>query len=295
MELIIYLLVGILMLLFLLPRDIFTHKNIYKSIKSKEEEQKEVHFENKTVFKFIHMSRRMSKYIPSSIIEKESDKISDKIQYAGIQNRISIKDFLGAKLLITTITFTFFILITLISPSILNFLITIVASIMAYFVPNNWISMKAKNRQWIIEKEIPTMLSTLAIITDAGLNLIPAMEETVRQHAGELSKEFEKTLEEIHIGVSQQEAFLRLSKRCNIDEITYFVSALTQGLEKGNSGITKIIRKQAKESWDKRKYKAKELAEKASMKLFMPLLLLVFPAFIIFLIVPMVFSLFQTL
>jgi tight adherence protein C len=294
MELVICLLVGVLLFIFLLPREVFINKSIYKSIKRKEEEQKEVEFENRVIFKFIHLSRRMSKYIPATILEKESVKLSNNIQYAGVQNKISVKDFLGAKVLITTITFAFFMFITLISPSMLNFLITIIASIMAYFVPDNWISMKAKRRKWTMEKEIPTILSSLAIITDAGLNLIPAIEETVRQHSGELSKEFEKTLEEIHIGVPQQEAFLRLSKRCNIDEITYFVSALTQGLEKGNSGITKIIREQAKESWNKRKYRAKELAEKASMKLFMPLLLLVFPAFIIFLIAPMIFSLFQT-
>lgn len=293
MELGISLLLGIVVFLLLLPRELFVQRNLYKLIKSKEEEQKEVEFQNSLAFKFIHLSRKLSTYIPESYLEKKSEQLSSKIQLATLQNKISVKDFLGAKLLIFVSTFSFFMFITLLSPSGLNVMITLIASIMGYFIPDNWISAKGKKRQTAIEKEIPTMLSTLAIITDAGLNLIPAMEETAKQHSGELSKEFKQTLEEIHIGVSQQEAFLRFSKRCNIDEITYFVSALTQGLEKGNSGITKIIREQAKESWEKRKYKAKELAEKASIKLFMPLLLLVFPAFIIFLVVPMVFSLFQ--
>ncbi|WBW95954.1 type II secretion system F family protein [Oceanirhabdus sp. W0125-5] len=290
MEIIICSMVLILVLVITLPGELFKKKSIYNYVMNKEKETVQLNFDNKTVHKFIGIVRKITKYIPESFITKNQDKIGDKIITAGLKNIITVEEFIGAKFLLMSTTGLIFTILTIGEWTGLNLLMIISASLMAYFVPEQWITSKGRNRQNNIQKEVPSVLSTLAIITDAGLNLIPALDETIKQHNGEFSKELRSTLEEIHIGVPQKEAFIKLSQRCSVDEVNYFVSALIQGLEKGNSGITQIIRNQAKESWDKRKYKAKELAEKASMKLFMPLLLLVFPAFIIFLIVPMIFS-----
>lgn len=210
-----------------------------------------------------------------------------------MQNQLTPLDFVGLKYLATVVTFLFFLIILISEFSTINIVLALAAMILGYMAPDNWLAMKGKNRQWAIQKDMPSLLSSMAVITDAGYNLIQSIEVVVEQNDGELAEELLRVLEDIKIGIPVKDAFINLSQRSNVDELSYFVSAIVQGLEKGAAGITKVIKEQAQESWEKRKHKAKELAEKASMKLFLPLLFLVFPAYMIFLLGPMVFSVIQ--
>jgi len=239
----------------------------------------------------IKWAKKLERVIPITIKSKNEEKIMNKIIHAGMQKRLTVEDIQSVKALFLLVVIIYFTLIFIITFEAINLFLGIIAIGIAFYSPEYLITIRAKNRQLKISHELPNILTSLAIITDAGLNLIPAIEVIVKQSRGEFLKELYKVLEDIQIGISQKEAFLRLSYRCNIEEVNYFVSALLQGFEKGNSGLTRIIRQQADECWQKRKYKAKELAEKASMKLFLPLLLMVFPAFGIFLVGPMIFSL----
>jgi len=137
---------------------------------------------------------------------------------------------------------------------------------------------------------VPYVLFLFTILTKAGLKITQALEENGRSSKNTLSLEISKVNDDIRMGISPQIALEGFAQRVDIDEINYFVSSLMQGLDKGSSGISKVIKMHAKESWETRKSLAKELAEKASMKLFLPLLLLVLPAMVIFLLGPMIFS-----
>lgn len=241
----------------------------------------------------IKVARKLEQLVPLPKKTMNREKLQDKINYAGMQKVISVEDVQAVRNMYLLAAVLYFAFLYLLTQSPLQLALGLAASLLAFYIPESAISIRAKKRQEQISHELPGFLTSLAIITDAGLNLVPAIEVLVRQDKGkgEFLKEMGKAMEEIQIGISQPEAFTRLSDRCNVEEIHYFISALLQGIEKGNAGLTLIIRQQAEESWQKRKYKAKEIAEKASMKLFLPLLCMVFPAFAIFLIGPMIFSL----
>ena len=98
-------------------------------------------------------------------------------------------------------------------------------------------------------------------------------------------------IEEIEMGISRKEAFERLAERIDIFEVTMFTSSIVQSIEKGSMGIVEVLKKQSDEMWNHRKELTRELAEKASIKLFFPLLLFVLPAMMIFLLSPAIFSL----
>ena len=293
MQLIISLLLGVMVLAIFFPAELIRKKNIYKAETSEDTGRVRESIDNKTAAILIQHAHKFSGVIKVRINDQQREKLKKQIYYAGLGNTLSEEDFIAVKTYMAILTTGFFGLMLLISYSTTNVLLMLIAIVMAFYVPNNWIQMRGRNRQWTIQKELPNILSSMAIITDAGMTLMQSLEVVTDQNEGVFCDELRKVLEDIKIGIDQKEAFIRLSQRTNVDEISYFVSAITQGIEKGNSGITKIIREQAKESWEKRKHKAKELAEKASMKLFLPLLLLVFPAFMIFLIGPMLFSVFK--
>ncbi|WP_171253076.1 type II secretion system F family protein, partial [Acinetobacter baumannii] len=70
-----------------------------------------------------------------------------------------------------------------------------------------------------MEKEMPMFLNTLAVMTDSGLNLISALEQQTLQQEGILAAEFRQTLEEVRLGISQVEAFQRMSERCDVPDL----------------------------------------------------------------------------
>ncbi len=65
-----------------------------------------------------------------------------------------------------------------------------------------------------------------------------------------------------------------------------FIFALVQAQEKGASGIADTLRSQSEEIWNTKKARAEEMGEKASSKIFLSLLIFVFPAFFIFILGP---------
>lgn len=297
MRLIIFFICFLAVLFIMLPEEVFFRKGLLRVI-FRDEEKASMHMErteNGLLDIIIRIARRISRYIPRKAIPGNLDNAKRNLVHAGLSNKISVEDFIGIKYTAVLFCTLYFLMLLAVNPSITMLLCTIAISFMSYCVPDNCLKGKVRRRQALIEKDVPSLLSSLAITTDAGLNLIQAIEEVTARNEGELAAELKKTLEDVRLGISNKEAFEKLSERCNVEEVNYFVSALVQSLEKGNSGITLLLRELAKESWEKRKEKAKALAEKASIKLFMPLLLLVFPAFAIFLLGPMAFSIYQTL
>jgi len=227
--------------------------------------------------------------------KKELEKYTEKILIADLADRITVEGILGAKIYFALFCCIFFLLSYLGNPSPTILLVSIIGGIIAYKYPDAFIDIRIKKRQYNIQMELPVLLNTMAVITDAGLSLMEAIKKITETRKGTLVNELKKVIDEVNIGMSQKEAFLRLAERCKINEVTVFVFTLNQNMEKGTSGITKILKAQAKEAWEKRKSKARELGEKASMKLFMPMMLLVFPSVLIFMLGPAVVSLMKSL
>lgn len=221
-------------------------------------------------------------------------KYNDLIVKAGLKEKVSIECFLGMKIIAPTVVFLLYFLLYLINGFSGNLLLlTITMPLVGYYVPDNVLNGKVKKRQWTLQVELPYVLNTLAIITDAGLSLNEAIQKVCEIREGALVQELKKVIDEINIGILQRDALLRMSERCGVSEISSFIFTLIQNLEKGSSGVPIILKEQSKEIWEKRKNKARELGEKASMKLFLPMMLLTFPCLLIFLLGPALISLFQ--
>lgn len=220
-----------------------------------------------------------------------AEKYRSWLILADLNDRISLEGFLGLKIVAFAATAAFSCFILLCRPNISTFIMMSAAPFIAYFCPDNLVYGRGKKRQRQMQKELPNVLSTLAIITDSGLNFNDAMKRICESKKGTLISELRKAQKEVEIGELQKNALFKMAERCQLDEISAFVFALTQSIEKGASGVPGFLKEQAKGIWEKRKNKARELGEKASMKLFLPMLILVFPSFLIFIIGPAFISL----
>lgn len=295
MKLIITFFVSVAVFLFVFPVESIHFTNRLRRIGKGKEQIKYQNFDNKIIESLIRLSKFINRYITPRISPIRYQKIEQQLIYANEARQLSVEDFWILKFIMAIFSSLLFGLLYLANGDSSMRILMAVAGIMGFFVPDNWLHAKVKNRKMSMQREAPYLLSIFAILTDAGLNILQAIDEATRNLNGELASEFRKALEEVSLGISYSESFESLAKKCDIEEISYFVSALVQGLEKGNSGLSKVIREHARDSWSKRKARSKELAEKASMKLFMPLLLFVLPSLVIFLLGPMIFSMLDML
>ena len=221
---------------------------------------------------------RYLKYEKDLVVAGLADNVTPEGILAG-------KLFLGLAVLIYIATCGFLFRIP--------FLLTLspIGAIIGYIYPDSFIKGKIKERQWQLQKELPNVLNTLAILTEAGLGLFESIEKVCEIRNGEFVKELKKVKEEVQVGVLRKDAFLKMAERCQVYEVSAFVSALVQLMEKGSSGIVSFLKLQSEELWEKRINIARELGAKASLKLFLPMLILVLPATLIFIAGPIVISL----
>jgi tight adherence protein C len=226
------------------------------------------------------------KLVNLSLSKPTRDAYQMKLQLAGLENRWTPDDLLAAKVLSGAGLSLYTALFAWVGGSSELYVVAFLLAPMGFFFPNQWVKQRTLKRKQQLRRELPYFLNTVSIMCDAGLNLIPAIREAADKNQGMLSQEFKQVTRDITVGFSQIEALEKMAARCQVDEIDRFVSALSQSIERGASGITILLRNQAKEVWEARKNSAQQLGEQASMKLFFPLLLFAFPATSIFILGP---------
>lgn len=240
--------------------------------------------------RFFNYSEKFYRKLNIKINKEKYMRYKDKLILAGVSEKINVESFIGSKIICSIIAFIYFGLLALIDGSYLMYLLMMIGIILGYYCSDSIISIKIKKRQQELQKELPNILKNLAITTEAGLNFWEAVEKVCEIRSGVLIEELKKMLDEIRMGVLQKEALTHLAERCKVTEITLFVFAVIQSIEKGSTGITKALKEQANEAWQTRKNKAKEMGQKASIKLFFSMLIFVFPSLLIFLLGPAILS-----
>lgn len=168
--------------------------------------------------------------------------------------------------------------------------ITAVVGLFAWTLPDARFKKQAKKARAEIGRRLPALLQALAMMTEAGMNLYPALGAFVTNEDTALGYELHAALAEVERGASLSDALMRMAKRCGVDDLYRAVAALIQAAERGAAGLTDTCRALSAESWAKRKDAAREVGQQASTKMFLPLMLLVLPALFLFMLGPAVFG-----
>ena len=102
---------------------------------------------------------------------------------------------------------------------------------------------------------------------------------------GPLSEEFARMLGEVRAGASRADAMRALDARTNVPEVRSFVLAILQADTFGVS-IGRVLRAQADEMRIKRRQLAQEQAQKAPVKMLIPMVFCIFPALFVVVLGP---------
>jgi len=171
------------------------------------------------------------------------------------------------------------------SGSTTGVLLGIGAGIVGYLGPDLVLSRAAKGRQLAISNELPDTLDQLTICVEAGLGFDSAMARTSKTGKGPLAQEITRLLQDLRIGVPREEALANVLDRTDVPELRQFLHAVMQA-ESYGVPISRVLRTQAAEQREKRRFRAEERAMKLPVKVIFPLVFCILPVLFIVVIGP---------
>lgn len=160
--------------------------------------------------------------------------------------------------------------------------------------PGIILNRRVEDRQNEIRIKLPDVLDLLVISVEAGLGFEQALDRCVDAVPGPLTDEFARMLGEVRAGASRVDAMRNMEKRVNVPELRSFVLAIIQADTFGVS-IGRVLRAQAEEMRLKRKQLAEEKAQKAPVKMLIPMVFCVFPALFIVVLGPAIINIMDTM
>ena len=176
-------------------------------------------------------------------------------------------------------------------------LLAMAGAVVGGLTPYFYISRRLSRRREAIRQATPNMLDLLVVCVEAGLSFtagIQKLSEEMRRGCPELAQELKIVTHEVLIGKPKAEVLRMLANRTEVEELRSLAVTLIQTDRLGTS-IGASLRVLADSMRFKRRQRAEEAANKVSVKLVFPLVLLIFPELLIVLVGPAMISIYRTL
>jgi tight adherence protein C len=164
----------------------------------------------------------------------------------------------------------------------------IIGFVVGFFIPRFFLNKMISKRQRLIRWGLADALDLMVISVEAGLGLNAAMMKVsteLRDVHTPVSIEFELANLEIRVGRDRDEALRNLAERTGVDDLRSLVAMLIQ-TDKFGTSIAKGLRVFSDSLRTKRRQRAEQEAQKAAVKLLLPLACFLFPTLFIAILGP---------
>jgi tight adherence protein C len=232
---------------------------------------------------FVTFSKLGRRFLPSGYAENSRVKLIR----AGYQNADALDRFLSLRVIGVVLVPLWFLLAyrVLSLEGNMQFYVFLLLSLFSVLGPDAVLNRKVEERQLAIRIKLPDILDLLVISVEAGLGFDQALDRTVSAVPGPLSDEFTRMLGETRAGHTRADSMRAMDERIGVPEIKSFVLAILQADTFGIS-IGRVLRSQADEMRVKRRQLAQERAQKAPVKMLIPMVFCIFPALFVVVLGP---------
>ncbi|MFQ5878696.1 MAG: type II secretion system F family protein [Dehalococcoidia bacterium] len=170
----------------------------------------------------------------------------------------------------------------------------VAAAMVGPLLPFYWLRLRVRRRQQLILKSLPDALDLVTTSVEAGLGLDAAFARVAEKTRGPFAEELGRSLRETAMGRLRREAMTDLGQRTGVPELITFINAVLQSEQLGVS-IAQVLRVQAEQMRTRRRQRAEERAQRAPIYLLFPLVICIFPAFMVIVLGPGMIRISQSL
>lgn len=162
-------------------------------------------------------------------------------------------------------------------------------TLFGYFVPDILVVNNSQKREKSMDKNLPDCIDMLTLCVESGLSFEAAASRVSTGLDGPVSEELGALLGEMRLGKSRTEVLNELVDRTKSAGLRQLATALLQ-VDRMGVPIAAVLAEQAKDVRQKRKDRAREDAQRVTVKILMPLMLCFLPAVFVVVIGPAVVS-----
>ena len=164
------------------------------------------------------------------------DRVERKIKLLGVSNHYNLFAILNFRVIISLILF-----VIILSVSDIGYILAPVVAILFYYLSEKiLLDYPIKKRAKKLEKEALFFFEILLLTLEAGRNLGHALNLTTANVDSELSLEFKKTLSEVKLGKSLNEALNDMKKRIPSEAINNAILNMVESNIFGNSIVVSL-------------------------------------------------------
>ena len=225
---------------------------------------------------------------------KATMKLDKQLKASGLA--LSLQEFTFIKSMLILVFFVVGIALFLLLP--INFLLRLVVLMVMLNIPlygtSYFLTSQVKNRKESILRELPETMDVLMVSVEAGLGLDAAIVRQYAKNKSVVLTELNNAIREVQMGVPRRTALKEMADRCDVKELTAFVTALLQADQLGVP-IKNVLDVQAERLRIERKQMIQAKAAKAPIKIMLPTVAFIFPVIFIILLGPAVVDLIATL
>ena len=161
----------------------------------------------------------------------------------------------------------------------------LLGGIMGGIMPVIFLNIMIQKRQQNIQCQLPEVLDLLCVSVQAGLSFDASLRKIVERMKGPFVDECRRLQDDIRMGMVRRTAMKNVASRCDIQDVSLFMTSLIQAERLGTS-MGKTLKNQSDNIRERRRQYVKAEAMKAPVKIIFPLVLFIFPALFVVTLVP---------
>lgn len=255
----------------------------------REQEKDDLSFYNRVINPLIgKLERNFFELTPSSL----AGTIQQKLTVAGLKKKLSVGGFsiIWAIFVCFATYFAYrYTTLNVLTPMQIV-LWLLLGAVAGGILPIIILHSVIAKRQAKILRQLPEVLDLMCVSVQAGLTFDAAVKKIVQRAHGPLIDELREVLDDMSMGVARRQALKSMAKRCEVPELSLFVSSIIQAEHLGTS-ISNTLTIQADNMRERRRQSIKEEALKAPIKILFPLVIFIFPALFVVILVPLILNL----